>query len=63
LDLGVDHDREVGDLLVVAEARDGIEKRNPDALLEHAAGELVGHLEIQGASHDALRLDQVDEAE
>ena len=42
--------------------RERIEQGNADALLEHAAGEFVGHLEVEGAGHNALRLDQVDEA-
>ena len=62
-DLGVDDDREVRDLLVlVAQAGDRVEEGKSDALLEHAAGEFVRHLEIEGAGHDALGLDQADEA-
>ena len=34
----------------------------PDALFEHAPGEVVGHLEVEGAAEHALRLDQADEA-
>ena len=39
-----------------------VEKGHADALLEHAAGELVGHLEIEGAGEHALGLDEVDES-
>jgi hypothetical protein len=63
LDVGVHDDREVRDLLVFTEPRDGIEEGQADALLEHAAGEFVGNLEVEGARHDALRLDEADEPE
>ena len=62
LDLGIDDDREVDDLLVIARAGDRVEERQTDALLEHAARELVGHLKVEGARHDALGFDEADEA-
>ena len=61
-DLGVHDDREVGDLVLVVDGRQGVEEGHPDALLEHAAGEVVGHLEVEGSAEHALRFDQVDEA-
>jgi hypothetical protein len=44
LDVGVHDDREVDDLLVFAQPRDGIEQGKTDALLEHPAGQLVRYL-------------------
>ena len=60
LDLGVHDDREARDV-VAGDGREGGEEGQPDALLEHAARELVRHFEVEGARHDAARLDEVDE--
>ena len=46
----------------LVEGADGVEEGDPAALLDHAAGELVRHLEVEGAGHDALGLDQAEEA-
>jgi hypothetical protein len=61
LDLGVDHDRKVRDPVFPIDGAERIEKRNADALVEHAAGELVRNFEIQRAGEHTLWLDEVDE--
>ena len=47
---------------VVPDARDRFGDGDPDALFEHAAGEVVRDLEVERAGEHALRLDQVEEA-
>ena len=61
-DVRVHDDGEIGDGLVVAERDDGVEEREANALLEHATGEVVGHLEVERACHDAARYDEREEA-
>lgn len=56
----VHRDGEVRDR-VVTDAGDGLGDRDAYPLLEHAAGQVVGDLEVQGAGEDALRFDQVEE--
>ena len=44
------------------ERAERVEKGNADSLVEHAAGQFVGHLEVERAGHNALGLDQAEEA-
>ena len=61
LDFRIHHDREVLDVVVVVDSAERVQQGNPDALLEHAASQFVGNLEIESAGQHALRLNQVDE--
>ena len=62
LELGIHDDAKFDDLVVLVERGERVEERDAHALLEHAAGEVVRNLEVEGAGHARPRLDEVEEA-